>query len=101
MEDPPVMEMPVQSMVTMPTPNETVAVKKTNNKHVYVKGISWGGAGSGINRVDVSLDDGKSFTRANLIEKPIQQPRKSQWSWQFFEHEIPIPEYMRKELQKG
>ena len=47
-------------------------------------------------RVDVSLDDGKNFTRADLIEKPIKQRRRSEWSWIFFEKTIPIPEDLRK-----
>ena len=48
--------------------------------------------------MDVSLDNGLTFTRADLIENPITQRRKSQWGWVFFEKEIPIPEDMQKKL---
>ena len=44
---------------------------------------------------------GDHFTRAELIEKPIHEHRQSQWSWQFFEKEIPIPEELREKLEKG
>ena len=54
-----------------------------------------------FNRVDVSLDNGKNFTKADLLEKPIEQKRRSQWSWVFFEKEIPIPEDLRKKLKAG
>ena len=63
MEDPAVQEMPVQSMITHPSPNEIISAAKSGDKTLYVKGIAWGGGGAGINRVDVSLDDGETFTR--------------------------------------
>jgi len=98
MVDPAVQEMPVQSLITSPSAGEILACKSGTMK---VKGIAWGGGGSGINRVDVSLDNGKTFTRADVLEKPIQEPRRSQWSWTFFEKEIAIPEGMRSRLEKG
>ena len=52
-----------------------------------------------MNRVDVSLDGGDHFTRAELIQKPIIEHRQSQWSWQFFEKEIPIPKELKKKLR--
>jgi len=70
-------------------------------KTVKVKGIAWGGGGQGINRVDVSLDDGNHFTRAQVLDTPIQQRRKSEWAWKFFEKELPIPDEMRWKLQDG
>jgi sulfite oxidase len=100
-EDPPVQEMPVQSLITSPCPGDIISAIKNGDKSVYVKGIAWGGGGSGINRVDVSLDDGKTFTRARVLPKPIEQRRKSEWSWSFFEKEIPLPDDMRNRLQDG
>jgi len=99
-QDPPVQEMPVQSLITFPAAGDTIATCLSGGM-VKVKGIAWGGGGSGINRVDVSLDNGKTFTKADVLEKPIQEPRRSQWSWVFFEKEIAIPEEMRTKLQKG
>ena len=66
-----------------------------------VIGIAWGGGGRGVNRVDVSLDNGKNFTRAEMLEKPIEQKRKSEWSWTFFEKTIPLPDDLRQKLQDG
>ena len=66
-----------------------------------LKGIAWGGGGRGVNRVDVSLDNGKNFTRAEMLEKPVEQKRKSEWSWTFFEKTIPLPDDLRKKLQAG
>jgi len=101
MQDPAVQEMPVQSMITSPTPNEVLSAIQNGNKVVKVKGIAWGGGGSGLNRVDVSLDNGEHFTKADLIQKPIKERRRAEWSWQFFEKEIEIPESMRTSLERG
>ena len=70
MQDAPVQQMPVQSLITKPSPNEIVAAAKSGCKSITVKGLAWGGGGLGINRVDVSLDNGKNFTRAELLDNP-------------------------------
>jgi sulfite oxidase len=101
MMDPAVQEMPVQSLITSPSPGDIVSAIKTGSAFVEVKGIAWGGGGAGINRVDVSLDDGKTFTRAEVLKKPIEERRRSEWSWSFFEKKIPIPDSARKKLKEG
>ena len=65
-----------------------------------MKGIAWGGGGLGVARVDVSLDNGAHFTRAELETKPITEKRKSQWSWQFFEKDIQLSDDIRQDLKK-
>ena len=90
-KDPSVQEMPVQSLITNPSANDLIAAAKSGFKSIKVKGVAWGGGGQGISRVDVSLDNGNNFTRAELIDRPIEQRRRSQWSWIFFEKTIPIP----------
>ena len=60
-----------------------------------MKGLAWGGGGLGVARVDVSVDGGDHFTRADLITKPIKEKRKSQWSWQFFEKEVQLSDEVR------
>ena len=49
-----------------------------------MRGLAWGGGGQSIARVDVSLDNGENFTRAEMLEKPIKQRTLSEWSWIFF-----------------
>ena len=100
-KDPAVQEMPVQSMITSPSAGDIMCTIKNGAKSIYVKGIAWGGGGSGINRVDVSIDNGETFTRADVLENPIKQRRRSQWSWVYFEKNIPIPEAAREKLAAG
>ena len=54
-----------------------------------------------MNRVDVSLDNGVNFTRADLLEKEVKQRRRSEWGWVFFEKTIPFPAELQKKLQAG
>ena len=72
MQEAPVQQMPVQSMITRPSANEIIAAAKSGCKSIKVKGLAWGGGGHGINRVDVSLNDKKYFTRAKFLEKSIK-----------------------------
>ena len=54
-------------MITCPSPHETIASIKEGNKSIYVKGVAWGGGGSGLNRVDVSIDGGKVFVVFSVV----------------------------------
>lgn len=81
----------MQSLITYPAAGDILSAAQRGDRTILVKGIAWGGGGSGVNRVDVSLDNGEHFTRADVLERPIVQPRRSQWSWVFFEKKIPIP----------
>ena len=100
-KDPAVQEMPVQSMITNPSAGDILSAIKNGSETIFVKGIAWGGGGAGINRVDVSIDNGETFTKADVLENPIKQRRRSQWSWVFFEKHIPIPPALRTKLQAG
>ena len=53
----------MQSMITSPSAGDILSAKKRGDKTIKVKGIAWGGGGAGINRVDVSLNNGKDFTK--------------------------------------
>jgi len=100
-QDPAVQEMPVQSLITHPSPGDIISAVKNGDKHVYVRGLAWGGGGAGINRIDVSLDGGKHFTKADVLQKPIKERRRSEWSWVFFEKYIPVPKELQDKLRSG
>jgi len=99
--DPAVQEMPVQSLITSPSPGDLLSAIHRGDESIYIRGVAWGGGGAGVNRVDVSLNDGKDFTRAEMIEKPIKERRRSQWSWVLFEKNVPLPEGTRARLKEG
>ena len=105
--DPAVQEMPVQSLISQPSAGDTISLRQAlsagaGEPTVKVKGFAWGGGGDGINRVDVSIDGGQTYTRAELLPSPGEpQRRGSVWSWVFFEKEVPLPPAWRERLARG
>jgi len=95
--------MPVQSLITFPPPGATIGGK--GRKSVQVQGVSWSGNGTGMARVDVSLDGGDKWTAANFLDKPKEVAEREQWmrkwTWSLFEKEIPLPEEMQQKLNRG
>jgi len=94
-----IQELPVQSFVCNPPQNSIVGVKD-GFTDIPVKGVAWSGGGKGINRVEVSMDGGKTFTTASLYQ-PLKQRRNHEWAWTQFSARLPIPSDVRDRLQKG
>jgi hypothetical protein len=36
-----------------------------------------------------------------MQDRPMEQPRKAQWAWVFFEKDVPLTEEMQEKLNKG
>tara|TARA_B100001769_G_C22094410_1_gene590342 strand:+ start:603 stop:2066 length:1464 start_codon:yes stop_codon:yes gene_type:complete len=80
-----VQEMPVQSGIT----------KISNNEDkIKVEGFAWSGGGRGIIRVDVSIDEGKTWQMAELKEGSEQSNGRA-WAWTFWNLEMDIPNDMK------
>lgn len=93
-----VQEMPVQSLVCNPGQNTLIGAKGASD--ITLKGVSWSGGGRKIERVDVSIDGGKTWTAAELY-KPIEQRRNRHWAWTHFSKTLPLPEDVQRRLKKG
>jgi len=78
-----------------------------NRDTIKVQGVAWSGNGTGIARVDVSLDGGKTFTAADLKDKPADVERREngpwgrKWSWYQFEKEFKLTAEQKEVLAKG
>lgn len=83
---PSIQNMPVTSQICSPSDGATVDVI---GGAVTVKGYAWSGGGNGIIRVDVSADDGKNWTTAELRKVPQEFGRG--WAWALWEAEVPVP----------
>jgi len=55
---------------------------------ITVRGWAWAGGGRKIVRVDVTGDDAKSWTNAELKDGNDQRPGRA-WAWTFWEAEVP------------
>jgi sulfite oxidase len=90
--------MPVQSIICNPPQNTILGGKHATS--VTVKGVSWSGGGREIQRVDVSIDGGTTWTAAELY-KPIKQKWNRHWAWTHFYKTIELPEELQKRLRDG
>ena len=82
-----IQETPVQSAITEPQDGSIVA---EDDEVVTIKGYAFSGGGRGIMRVDVSVDDGKSWQQAEL-QNDVEQGYGKQWAWTLWSIDVPIP----------
>lgn len=90
--------MPVQSIICNPPQNTILGGKNTSS--ITLKGVAWSGGGREVQRVDVSIDGGKTWTAAELY-KPIKQRWNCHWAWTQFYKTIELPEEMKAKLKRG
>jgi sulfite oxidase len=68
------------------------AIKDDNNDSgtvmIKVKGWAWAGGGRNVVRVDVTSDDGNSWTTADIVKGGDQKFGRA-WAWVFWECEVP------------
>jgi sulfite oxidase len=82
---PPMLEAALFSGITVTEVIDNVVDDKGGDKAlVEVKGWAWSGGGRNISRVDLTGDDGSTWSPAALGEGSDQQYLKA-WAWTFFE----------------
>ena len=91
---PSVQELPIQSAICVPRTDGTSAVVIGEDDEIEVKGYAWAGGGRGVQRVEVSIDGGRTFTTASLQQGRDQPPGKA-WAWTLWEATIPLPDTFR------
>jgi sulfite oxidase len=91
-------EQPVTSFVCNPPQNALVGAKSASD--VTLRGVAWSGGGRKVERVDVSVDGGATWTSAELY-KPIQQTYNRHWAWTQFYLTVPLPDSAKERLQRG
>lgn len=62
---------------------------------IAIKGYAVSGGGRGIERVDISIDGGKTWMEASRYQKPgvkyiADEERSDKWAWVLFEAEADI-----------
>jgi len=104
-QSPVIQTLPVQSVICVPGNREVICARR--EKTVTVKGVAWSGAGRGICRVEVSVDNGKTFTAAKLkrgeenYSPPPELGLGRNYAWTQWEIKVPIPEDLREQLNRG
>jgi sulfite oxidase len=84
----------VTSSICEPLDGSSLPAESTE---VTVKGFAWSGGGRGISRVDVSVDDGKTWIVADITAQPDDSsPSNSRsWGWTLWRADVPVPQTLR------
>ena len=84
---PSLQEQSVQSAIASPSPLTQIE----SGEPVTVKGYAYSGGGRGIVRVDVSIDGGRTWKTATLLEGS-KQPLDRAWAWTLWECDFDVSE---------
>ncbi|KAF6831316.1 Sulfite oxidase 2 [Colletotrichum musicola] len=84
-----IQEMPITSAITTvqlgdwtaTSSDADAATNATPAREASLRGYAYSGGGRKIVRVDVSLDNGKTWDQAELLDKPETAPRSGHKSW--------------------
>ena len=71
-----------------------------DKNEVEIKGFAWSGNGRNIVKVDVSLDNGKTWKEAELLEGSCQ-PKGKAWAWTFWKAKLNIDGNNTKIISKA
>lgn len=82
-----IQELPVTSAICLPPDGSVI---HESEEEITLKGYAYSGGGNGILRVDVSIDEGKNWLTADLIQ--TDQDRDNMYSWTLWQCVVPIPE---------
>ena len=106
-QSPVIQTLPVQSVICVPQNRETLSAKQDV---ITVKGIAWSGAGRGICRVELSTDNGKTFTAAKMNRgdnyvlngrPPPELGLGRNYAWTQWVIQLPIPGDLKEQLRQG
>lgn len=101
---PSIQEMPVQSAITAARLHNAQKddTNSSDSHPISVSGYAFSGGGHAIVRVDISLDDGKSWTQARLLDNngsgpddtanQITQEQGRTWSWKLWRFDGAVPD---------
>lgn len=87
---PPIDHVPITSAITNPDPGKTVAPGSS----LQLQGYAYSGAGLAVIRVDVSVDNGETWSQAEFERADEKQGWRSgrAWAWVQWKHTVKIPE---------
>ena len=85
---PAIQETPVQSAITEPASGSDV---DADDEVITVRGYAFSGGGRGIDRVDVTIDGGRTWRVAELDRGAgIVRRLNRNWAWTLWEVDVPI-----------
>ncbi|ORY01636.1 NAD(P)H-nitrate reductase [Basidiobolus meristosporus CBS 931.73] len=86
--------MNINSAFAYPRNNEVVPISQPTYK---CRGYAYTGNGSKVTRVELSLDDGKSWILANIDRHDPSPISKKYWAWALWSYDLPLNKLLRCE----
>lgn len=93
-KSPAIQNMPVTSAICQPENKSKVKIDADGC--IEVKGYAWSGGGNAIVRVDLTLDNGKSWHVADLVQPKEVNKNGRQWSWTLWKAKLPAPKNVQE-----
>lgn len=87
----------MQSLIAFPAHGERIDFKDVRKGQKYrIKGFAYNGRGDQVQRVEVSLDEGKTWLYCirSFPDAPIRHGKKF-WTWCFWHVDVPMVDLMR------
>ncbi|KAK8064448.1 Sulfite oxidase [Apiospora phragmitis] len=91
-----IQEMPITSAITRtrlkPEPESKAKAKDAAGNHlIQIEGYAYSGGGREIQRVDISLDNGKNWDQAKLVDDTALERGSKAWCWKRWTYEGAVP----------
>ena len=85
----------MNSAIADPVHRETIKVSKSN-PNITLRGYAVGNQlkGTPVDKVEVSFDSGKTWTKANITLREEKDPSKRVFSWVLWEYQINALNYI-------
>ncbi|CAJ0840863.1 5393_t:CDS:2 [Entrophospora sp. SA101] len=93
-------ELNINSAVVSPDHDETLSISSFKSDSEYkLKGYAYSGGGRKVTRVEISLDDGKTWSLTDLEHPELnhsavvnrrQRPLRNYWCWIFWSFSVPV-----------
>ncbi|GMH49941.1 hypothetical protein TrLO_g5049 [Triparma laevis f. longispina] len=81
-------ELNINSAIATPDHDETLNLVKHLDAPYTIKGYAYSGGGRAVSRVEVTLDDGVTWTLADIIRTEETTPHDMKWCWVFWKLQI-------------
>lgn len=87
-------ELSLNSVMTQPAHEQELGIAKNLTKSIEIGGYAHAGGGRPVTRVEITLDQGKTWQTTTLDRKERPNPYGMYWCWVWWAISIPVADLM-------
>jgi len=87
-------ELSLNSVLTKPYHDETLAVKENLGKTYEIRGYAHAGGGRKVTRVEISTDEGATWDLVNLTPQEVANPYGKYWCWIWWKFDLNVDQLL-------